>query len=102
MLYVTTKNENEARTIAHTLLEDRLIACGNIVPAIQSIYRWQGKTIEDGESLLILKTKKQMVARVTARIKEIHSYECPCIVELPITGGNPPFINWVSESCEAT
>ena len=99
IFYVTTKDAAEARSIAHTLLEERLIACGNIIPSICSIYRWQGKTMEDNESLLLLKTDALLAEKLTKRIKELHSYECPCIVNLPVTGGHPPFLEWVRDSC---
>ena len=99
MFYVTAKNESEALTIARTLLEEQLIACANVIPTIRSLYRWQGKTIDDCESLMIAKTDKKLAEKVTARIRQLHSYECPCIIHFTPAGGFSPFLDWVSANC---
>ena len=97
MIYITTSSRDEALRIGRAVVADRLAACANVLPGITSVYRWQGEIQEDGESSLILKTRSDLVARLTARVKELHSYDCPCVVALPITAGNPDFLQWIAE-----
>src|SRR5687768_276086 len=87
MLYVTAASKDEARTIARTLVEERLAACANILGDIQSIYRWDGKIEEATEVLLIAKTQRAAVERALARIKSLHSYEVPCAVVYDMANG---------------
>jgi periplasmic divalent cation tolerance protein len=94
-LYVTTKNAEEAQRIGAALVDERLVACVNIVEKIVSHYRWEGKTVRDEESLMIAKTKKNLVPEVIARVKSLHSYTCPCILSLPVDNGNEDFLSWV-------
>jgi len=96
-IYVTTSNENEASKIDRTLVEERLAACTNILP-VQSIYRWQGSIEETGEAAMFIKTRSELVDRVIERVKELHSYEVPCIVSFPIGKGNPDYLKWIGES----
>ena len=95
LLYVTCGNNDEAKTIARTLVNEQLIACANILGEITSVYRWEGGVAEDNEVAVLLKTRRDFVARGTERGKELHSYDLPCVIGLPITGGNPDFINWL-------
>ncbi len=95
VIYVTTASREEALTIGRTLVIDRLAACANVLPPITSVYRWQGAVEEDGEVALIVKTREALVDAVVAKVKELHSYECPCVVSLPITAGNPDFLAWI-------
>jgi periplasmic divalent cation tolerance protein len=95
MIYVTASGEEEARKIGRALVEQRLAACANVLPGVTSIYRWQGKVEEGGEASLILKTTADKVEAVTARVRELHSYTTPCVVALPIGGGNPAFLDWI-------
>jgi len=95
-LYVTTKNAEEAEKIGRVLVEERLVACVNIMSGINSIYRWQGKIEEGGESVFIAKTKTSLADKTISRIKELHSYKCPCIVALPIVAGNTDYLHWLS------
>lgn len=94
-IYVTAKDADEAKSIARTVVEERLAACANMLGAVQSIYWWKGKLCEDHEVSLILKTSKDRKSELIARIRELHSYETPCIVCLPITDGNPDFLQWI-------
>jgi len=98
LIYITTENKVEAEEIGRILVEERLAACVNIIDNMTSIYRWEGKLMQDTETVLIAKTVQEKVAALTERVKAIHSYECPCVVALPVTGGNDAFLNWVSES----
>lgn len=97
MIYITTPSPQEALRIGRAVVADRLAACANVLPGITSVYRWQGEVQEDGETALILKTRSDLVERLTTRVKELHSYDCPCVVALPIAGGNPDFLQWIAE-----
>ena len=100
LLYLTCANKDEAKTIARTLIDERLIACANILGKMTSVYRWEGTVVEDEEIAVLLKTRRDMTVRVTERVKELHSYDLPCVVGLPIQGGNPDFIGWLN--CEVS
>ena len=97
VVYITTTNRDEAALIARTLVEERLIACGNIVPDVTSIYRWQGSIHQDNETLLIAKTTRTRVSELIDRVRSIHSYECPVITVWPITDGNPEYLQWIRD-----
>ena len=94
-LYVTASSTQEAQKIAKALVSERLVACVNILGGIQSIYWWDGAVQEDNEVALVLKTRKGLVAQVSQRIVDLHSYECPCVVALDISGGNPDYLKWI-------
>jgi periplasmic divalent cation tolerance protein len=98
-VYITAKDEPEARQIGEAMVREKLAACVNYFP-IRSIYRWQGKVEESGEIALIAKTRADLVDRLIQRVKESHSYEVPCIVSWVIEKGNPDFLNWIKESTE--
>ena len=94
-VYVTAGTKEEAASIGRTVVGERLAACANLLPGITSVYWWEGKLEESGESALILKTRVELIEPLTARIKALHSYTCPCIVALPVAGGNAAFLDWV-------
>jgi periplasmic divalent cation tolerance protein len=95
LTYMTASNDAEARLIARVLVETRLAACVNIIPGMRSVYRWEGEIHEDAEIVLIAKTRRERVPALTAKIKDIHSYDCPCVVSIDIDGGNPDFLDWI-------
>jgi len=95
-VYVTAADEAEAGLIARTVVAERLAACANLLGAIKSVYWWDGKMCEGEEVALVLKTSTTRKSELIGRIKELHSYECPCIVCLPIADGNPAFLNWIA------
>lgn len=97
IIYITANDANEAKKIGKVLLCDRLVACVNIIDKIKSMYWWEGKIQEEGEALLIAKTRKDLVAKVVEKVKENHSYTCPCITALPITEGSSEFLKWIEE-----
>ena len=99
-VYVTAKDSDEAKAIARTVVEERLAACANLFGPIQSVYWWDGKLCEEEEVALVLKTSEVRKNELLARIHEIHSYETPCIVCLPIADGNPDFLNWIAVETE--
>jgi len=98
LIYITTENKVEAERIGRILVEERLAACVNIIDGMNSIYRWEGKLMQDTETVLIAKTVQDKVSALTERVKALHSYDCPCVVALPIHDGNESFLNWVVEA----
>lgn len=94
-LYCTAPTRDEALRIAETLVEERLIACGNVIDGMESVYRWNGKVERAREAILIAKTDRRNVELVTARILELHSYETPAVVALPIEAGSAAYLAWV-------
>jgi len=92
-----TASVDESDKIAKMLVEERLAACVNIT-AVQSHYRWQGELCEDSEALLIIKTGKSRVDKIIKRIKDMHSYDVPEIIALPIVAGYDKYLEWVDKS----
>ena len=96
VVYITCRDRNEAMTIARALVEARLVACANIMGDVTSLYRWQGAIEEDSEYVVICKTRSTLVDQVIERTKQLHSYECPCVVSWPISKANPDYLNWIA------
>lgn len=96
--YVTTDNQKSAKKIAKILLKEKLIACANILPKMTSIYRWKGKLEESHECVLILKSNKKNSKKIIARVKQLHTYEVPCVLSLSIEDGNQDYIHWLESS----
>ena len=94
-IYMTAGSKAEAQKIGTALVEDRLAACVNILDNMQSIYRWEEKIQQDSEVVLIAKTTDDLVSALVDRVQSLHSYDCPCIVSLPISSGYQPFLDWV-------
>lgn len=97
LLYVTTKDKLEALSIGRMLVEQKLAACINVLNPMTSVYHWEGRVHESEEAVLIAKTKKNLVTDAIEKIKSLHSYECPCVVELAIGQGNADFLKWVED-----
>ena len=97
MIYVTAGSHDEALEIGRNVVESRLAACANILGSMTSVYWWEGKLEEDGEVAFILKTREEMVETVVEKVKERHSYDCPCVVALPIETGNADYLDWIDE-----
>jgi len=95
MLYITASGEEEARAIGRVLVSERLVSCVNILGGMNSLYWWDGKIQDDREAVIIAKTRETLVTGVIARVKELHSYDCPCIVSLPVLDGNADYLDWV-------
>ena len=94
-VYVTAPDRVVARRIARALVAERLAACVNVLGAVESTYRWKGAVEQGREVALIAKTQQRRLAALTARVAELHPYEVPCVVALPIRGGNRAFLSWV-------
>jgi len=86
---------DEARAIGKALVSSRLAACANIIDNINSIYWWEGEIQDDREVIVVAKTKESLVHELIDKVKSMHSYECPCIVSLPIIEGNRAFLDWI-------
>ena len=95
LVYVTAPNREEAIRIAEAVVTERLAACANILDGVTSVFHWDGKLCREAEAGLIFKTTEEKTEMLNERIKELHSYDCPWIVTLPIEGGNPAFLEWV-------
>ncbi len=95
LLYVTIPNRETARQIGRALVEEGLVACVNIIGGMESLYRWQGVVEQAEEWVLLVKAPAGHVPLVGDRIRTLHPYDLPCILELPISGGNPPYIEWL-------
>lgn len=96
IVYVTAPNEDEAARIAHSLVEERLAACVNMTH-VRSIYRWQGKVEDESEVLMIIKTTETRLHDLINRVKDIHPYEVPEILAVPIAAGNEDYLQWMSD-----
>jgi len=94
-IYVPTKNVSEARRIARILLKEKLAACANIVPEMESLYFWKGKIVSGREALLLLKTKSINFSKVSRRIELLHSYKVPCVAALSVTKVNKIYGEWL-------
>jgi periplasmic divalent cation tolerance protein len=97
VVLITTATPEEGRRIAQALVADRLAACVNIISPIESVYRWQAQVHQERESLLMVKTVRDRVARLTQRVKELHSFQVPEVVALPICAGPADYLHWISE-----
>ena len=95
-VYSTIDDIQGAKKIAHTLVEEKLVACVNIIPNIHSIYRWKGKIENDEECVIISKTNDNNVKKVIMRIKSLHPYELPDIIVLPIIGGLKEYLEYIA------
>ena len=100
LAYSTARDAQEARAIAAAVVTERLAACANIIDGMNSLYFWEGKLCDEHEAVLIVKTRKSLFPRLMSRIRELHSYDVPCIVALPIVDGNPPFLSWISANTQ--
>lgn len=94
---VTCSSNREAKKIAGSLLDKRLVACANIIPGIGSRFWWKGKIESAREVLVMMKTKKENFTKIEDEVKKLHSYEVPEIVALPITFGSKGYLNWIGE-----
>lgn len=97
VLFITTANTEEARRIASMLLNQKKVACVNIVPRVSSLFWWQDKIDSAQESLLIVKTKTSLLNEIITLVRQIHSYDVPEIIALPIVGGNQDYLDWIGE-----
>ena len=98
VIFVTAKNLKEAKRIAKKLLEQKIVACVNIISGVQSFFWWQGRIDQSKEVLLILKSKKNLIKKIVHTVKSLHSYSLPEIIALPIVDGYKDYLDWIEES----
>ncbi len=96
-IYMTAGSMDEAKKIGGELVLSKLAACVNILENMNSIYMWEGKVQNDREVVMIAKTTEARVPQLVDKVKSLHSYDCPCIVSIPVSGGNQAFLDWVQE-----
>lgn len=101
VVILTTTPPESARQIARALVERRLAPCVNILPAMQSVYRWQGEVEEAAESLLVVKSLQGQVVAIDAALRELHPYETYELLVLPVGSGNPDYLRWIAESMDS-
>jgi len=95
LVLTTVPDEELGRRLARTLVGERLAACVNVGPAVTSFYWWDKKLVEDGERLLFIKTKAAILDRLEARLKELHPYQVPEFISLPIASGSQEYLGWL-------
>ena len=94
-VYMTAGSLEEAKNISQILVEQNLAACVNLIENMTSIYKWEDKLEEGQEVVMIVKTRKTLMPKLIETVNRLHGYDCPCILELPIQGGNPDFLKWI-------
>ena len=94
-LYMTAGSVEEAKNIGKILVGQNLAACVNLLENMTSIYKWEEKLEESKEVIMIAKTSKTLMPNLIETVNSLHSYDCPCILELPIQGANPDFLSWI-------
>ncbi|MDH4268823.1 MAG: divalent-cation tolerance protein CutA [Dehalococcoidia bacterium] len=99
IVLITAGSEEEARKIAKLVVKEKKAACVNIVPGVDSLFRWKGRMDSARESLLLVKTKASLFPEIVSLVKEIHSYEVPEIIALPIIGGSEEYLKWLDRAC---
>ena len=98
VVFITAKNVNEGKKIAQNLVKERLAACVNILPGVKSIFTWKGKVDKADEALLIVKSKRSCFSKIVGRVRELHSYDVPEIIALPIAAGHKDYLDWIKDS----
>jgi periplasmic divalent cation tolerance protein len=94
---VTAADTDWLAGFTRTLVEERLAACGHQVAAIRSVYRWQGEVHDEPEARVALHTRRSLVPAIVARTEQLHPYDVPCVIALPLVGGNPAYLRWIAE-----
>ncbi len=97
LIYMTAGSRKEAEKIGRELVGGKLAACVNIISGMNSIYTWQGELQMDEEVVMIAKTTSTRTDALIDKVKSIHSYDCPCILKLPVEGGHQPFLDWIAD-----
>ena len=95
VVFVTAPEAAVGRQIAHSLVESHLAACVNLVPGVTSIYRWQDEIQEDSEVLLVIKTRESRCADLAERVAQLHPYDVPEVLTLPVNGGSETYLSWL-------
>jgi periplasmic divalent cation tolerance protein len=96
LVFTTLPSADKAAELAKLLVNERLVACANLLPAIRSIYRWQGELHDENEVLVLLKTRAEHLERLKLRILEVHPYEVPEVLAVPVESGYQPYLDWLA------
>ncbi len=96
VVLVTTPTAELAAGLARTLVEERLAACGNVLPGVRSVYRWEGEVHDDAEALLVLKTSRARFEALRERVLSLHPYQVPEVLALPVEAGSAPYLAWIA------
>jgi len=98
---VTAADADQLAGLTRTLVEERLAACGHQIAAIRSVYRWDGAVHDEPEARVALHTRRSLIEALTARVVELHPYDVPCVIALPLVGGNPAYLRWIADGTAA-
>ena len=98
VILITCVNKREANRISKHLIQQKLVACVNLVEKVRSVFWWQGRIDSASEVLLIAKSRKSLIRKIVKQVKSLHSYKVPEVIALPIVAGNKDYINWINES----
>lgn len=98
VVLITASSADEAGKIGRALVEERLVACANIVGGVRSLFFWDGKSRDEQETLMICKSRSPLMNRIIDRVKQLHSYTVPEIIALPIAAGSKEYLDWVNET----
>lgn len=98
VVLVTAPSAEAAAALARTLVEEGLAACGNVVPGLRSIYRWEGKVHDEPEALLLLKSRAERFEALSRRIVELHPYDVPEVLRLGVEAGHEPYLAWIRDA----
>jgi periplasmic divalent cation tolerance protein len=100
VVLVTAPDEDSALALARALVDERLVACGTVLPGIRSVYRWEGEVHADPEALLMLKAPAARIAALLRRVPELHPYDVPEILVLDVSEGHAPYLDWVAREAD--
>ncbi|MGY1845827.1 MULTISPECIES: divalent-cation tolerance protein CutA [unclassified Blastococcus] len=98
---VTAADADWLAGYTRTLVDERLAACGHHVTPIRSVYRWEGAVQDESEARVALHTRRALVPRIVARTRELHPYDVPCVIALPLVGGNPDYLRWIAAETDS-
>jgi len=102
VVVITCPSQKEAVKVKNILLDHRLVACVNIIKGVDSFFRWQGKIEFASEVMLLAKTTRRKFKKIITRVTEVHPYDVPEIIAIPIIDGNKPYLDWIDESLKST
>ena len=99
-VFISCRDSAEAKKLVESLLDDQIIACAQMLPGMESFYRWQGQIVHDRECLLLLKTRQQHFAAIEQRVHALHSYDVPEIIAVPLVEGSTEYLKWIDEQTQ--
>ena len=101
IVFMTASNKEEAEKIVRALLEEKLIACANIIEPVSSFFWWQGRIDSENEALAIMKTSERLFEKLHKRVTALHSYDVPEVLAIPVVAGSPSYLDWLKASLES-